>query len=97
LTEIVLQSILYIGFCVICFTLFPVLAWKKTKDKLFVLVQSGLSAMWIGMLITFFTDIPTGESGFVIVGILFVLPIFCIATQLLFFAVYWIMTKIFKR
>jgi hypothetical protein len=49
------------------------------------------------MLITFFTNIPAGESGFVIVGILFVLPIFCIATQLLFFAVYWIMTKIFKR
>ncbi|WP_427400242.1 hypothetical protein [Glaciecola sp. 1036] len=93
--QIVLQSIFYIGFSFICFALIPVIAWRKTKNKLFVLIQTGIAAMWLTMLISYFTDIPEGESGFVIVGMLFVWPIFCIVTQLIFSGVYWIVNRVF--
>jgi len=96
LTEIVVQSIFYIGFSFVCFALLPVIAWKKTKSKMFVLVQTGIAAMWVIMLISYFTDIPEGESGFVIVGMLFILPIFCVVTQSIFFGVYWIVKRVFK-
>ena len=96
MTKIVLQSIFYIGFSFVCFALLPVIAWKKIKNKLFALVQAGIAAMWVIMLISYFIDIPEGESGFVIVGMLFVLPIFCIVTQLIFFGVYWIVKRVFQ-
>lgn len=81
--ESIFYTLLYLGYYLIGFVLMPYLALKKSKSKILMLLQISLSIFWGAMLVSYFIDIPEGESGFVIVGMLFILPIFCLFTQLI--------------
>ncbi|GLX85335.1 hypothetical protein tloyanaT_15870 [Thalassotalea loyana] len=72
----------------------PYHAVVVAKNKLLMCFQILVSCSWVGLIASYVMDIPQGESGFVIVGMFFSIPIMCLVSQTSIFVVYWLVSKI---
>jgi len=75
----------------------PYHALVVSKSRALMVIQILVSLLWLSLIAYYILDIPEGENGFVIVGMLFSIPIFCLISQSLLFAIHWLISKIARH
>ncbi len=76
----------------------PYHARVVSKSKKLMWWQLAVSAIWIWLVLyEYFTVIPDGESGSVIVGMFVFIPFICLLSQVVFFVLHYLSCGIIKR
>jgi hypothetical protein len=81
LGQAIISGLIFLCYYLVGFVLMPYLAWRKYKSLIFTCIQALISCLWVSMIAFYVFNIPEGENGFVIVGMLFTIPSFCLLTQ----------------
>ncbi|WP_100658740.1 hypothetical protein [Alteromonas flava] len=90
------MELLFFGiYFIFCFLAMPVHAHIVSQNKYLLAVQILVSFfIFVFVIADYFRNIPDGESGFVIVGMLFVLPLFNFVVQLAIMCSYYVGKKL---
>lgn len=67
--------LLYIPFLLLCFVILPTWVFFKRKRKALGLVLAFPGVFGVAMIISYFSDSPENDAGFVVFGMLFIIPI----------------------
>ncbi len=71
----------------------PYHAVVVSKSKFLMGIQVLISCLWLCLILVYFIDIPEGENGFVIVGMLFFIPFACLLSQVVMFCIFWMLKQ----
>lgn len=72
----------------------PYHALVVSKSKLLLYTQGLISCLWVVLIFVYLSDIPEGENGSVIVGMLFFIPFACFLSQIGLFCIHWLFAKV---
>ena len=67
--------LLYIPFLLLCFVILPAWVFFKRWRKVLGLVLACPGVFGVAMIISYFSDPPENDAGFVVFGMLFIVPI----------------------
>lgn len=90
----ILSGFLSLVYFLVFFCLMPYHAVVVSKSKILMWIQIVISCLFVGVIFYYVLDIPEGENGTVIVGMLFFIPFFCFLSQVAMFCAYWLFSKL---